>query len=258
MDEPIEPSPPPAVVVPTHRARLQLFLSKPDTFDDICEHVANGGSLLDLSRQYELRYSSIMQWIRADKARSARYDQAYSDRSEWMRQRVLQEVSRLGLSDIRGLFNPDGSLKKMTEMTADQAAAIQAVEVDEIYEFDAEARRKVEVGVTRKVKLWDKIKALEALGREVGLFTPRTQVDMRVTLEDIVSGSFDPGAIQPGRAALSGPGTLTASGPVIQVIPVQTVPTLPIEAPIQSPTTGGISTDGGGQGQAPLEPPAAI
>jgi phage terminase small subunit len=44
--------------------------------------------------------------------------------------RVLQELARIAFFDPRKLFNHDGSLKDITELDADTAAAIASVEID--------------------------------------------------------------------------------------------------------------------------------
>jgi phage terminase small subunit len=45
------------------------------------------------------------------------------------RQRVLDEMARCAFFDVRKLFNADGSLKDITELDSDIAAAIAGVEI---------------------------------------------------------------------------------------------------------------------------------
>ena len=58
-------------------------------------------------------------------------------------------------------------------MSEDVQRAISAIEVEEIFEGRGEERRKV--GEVRKVKFWDKTRALELLGRHVGLIRDRSE-----------------------------------------------------------------------------------
>lgn len=80
------------------------------------------------------------------------------------RARVLTELARVGMSDIRKLYDSDGKMRKVTDLDDETAACIAGVEVDEI-----EVGETV-IGHTRKVKRFDKTKALELLGRHLGLW----------------------------------------------------------------------------------------
>ena len=70
-------------------------------------------------------------------------------------ERTLLEVARLAYSDPRKFYNIDGSLKSILELDDDCAATIASVEWDEI-----KAEGQV-IGLTRKLKQWDKNAALE-------------------------------------------------------------------------------------------------
>lgn len=85
--------------------------------------------------------------------------------------RVISEVARLGFSDLRKLFDEHGALLPVSQWPDDVAPAIAAVEVDELFEGFGENR--IQVGYTKKVKLWDKGKALEMLGRHLKLWVER-------------------------------------------------------------------------------------
>lgn len=93
------------------------------------------------------------------------------DRTKITIDKVVLELARVGFSDIRALFNQDGTLKKPHELSGDQAAAIAAIEVDEIREEGAV------IGHTRKVKFWPKTNALELLGKHLGAWVEKHQVE---------------------------------------------------------------------------------
>jgi len=76
---------------------------------------------------------------------------------------VLREVRRIAMSDPRKLFHADGTLKKITELDDDTAAALSSIEVNEIGTGDAV------IGYTKKLKLWDKNSALANAIRVLGL-----------------------------------------------------------------------------------------
>lgn len=70
--------------------------------------------------------------------------------------RVLTETMRIAYADVRKLFRADGTLKRPDEWDADAAAAVASYEVTEH---------------GPKVRLWDKPKALEMLGKHLKLWT---------------------------------------------------------------------------------------
>ena len=81
--------------------------------------------------------------------------------------RVLQEYARIAFSDIRTFYTVDGALKSIRDLDDDAAAALAGVEVYEerTGQEDVEA-----IGSTKKIKVFDKVKALEALGKHLGMF----------------------------------------------------------------------------------------
>lgn len=85
-------------------------------------------------------------------------------RLEINQDRIAREYARIAFSDIRKLYADDGSLKQIKDLDEDAAATIAGIETDEIKIDDAV------IGYTRKVKQWDKLKALEALGKYEGMF----------------------------------------------------------------------------------------
>ncbi len=98
--------------------------------------------------------------LRRDKVRKA-VDAALArinERASITKERVLQSLLNIAEFDPRRLFNSDGTIKPMSALPNDVALAIASVESD-----DSD-------GDVKKVKLWDKVKALELLGRHLKLF----------------------------------------------------------------------------------------
>jgi phage terminase small subunit len=63
-------------------------------------------------------------------------------------EKVIREVAALAFSDVRKLFNTDGSLKLIHELDDVTAAAIASIEVDEI-KADG-----VVIGQVKKIKVY--------------------------------------------------------------------------------------------------------
>jgi phage terminase small subunit len=88
-------------------------------------------------------------------------------------ERVIQELARIALVDLGRIYDEDGNLLPIKDMPEDARRAIAGVEVDQLFEGRGDDREMV--GVTKKVKLFDKPRALEMLGRHFGLFKDRVE-----------------------------------------------------------------------------------
>jgi len=95
----------------------------------------------------------------------------YAKRTEVTAENILRELGRIAFSDPRRLFNADGSLKAVIELTDDDAACLASLEVLE--EFAGRGEDRELVGHTKKLKLWNKNNALELAGKHIGLFLNR-------------------------------------------------------------------------------------
>jgi phage terminase small subunit len=89
-------------------------------------------------------------------------------------ERVQQEIARLAFSNAKGLFRPDGSMIPVHELDDDMSAAIASVEVrteaSGTSEDDEDGESETRVLSTRKVKLWEKVSALNLAARHLGMF----------------------------------------------------------------------------------------
>ncbi|MBP7398173.1 MAG: terminase small subunit [Chitinophagales bacterium] len=83
-------------------------------------------------------------------------------------ERVLAEYAKIAFSDVRSLFDENSRLLSIKDIPDAIAAALSSVEVDQIYNNIPAG--KVEIGDTKKVKLWDKTKALDSIARHLGMF----------------------------------------------------------------------------------------
>lgn len=87
--------------------------------------------------------------------------------------KVLTELAAIAFIDIRELYNPDGTLKKICELPRHIAAAIEGIECDEIFDH----MTGVVLGHTKKVKFNSKLRALELLMKYTGLLDNRDDKD---------------------------------------------------------------------------------
>lgn len=80
---------------------------------------------------------------------------------------ILRELKRIGLSDVGQAFDEQGRLKPMDQIPEDLRRSIAGVE--SVEEFAGKGGDRQQIGWTKKVKLWDKPKALEILCKHLGL-----------------------------------------------------------------------------------------
>jgi phage terminase small subunit len=115
-----------------------------------------------------------------------------AEKLQYSQERTMLEIARIAFSDIRGLFTVDGALKSLTELDDDTAAVISSVEVseEEVTARDIESELKIVAGTTKKVKLWDKTKALEMLAKHYKIFDDGPKVTNNINLGKLNTGDL--------------------------------------------------------------------
>lgn len=103
--------------------------------------------------------------------------------AEW----ILKEILRVASVDLSQCYGEDGQLLHPKEMPNDVRRAISAIDVHKDF------TEGVEIGETRKVKLYDKLKALELLGRHLKMFKAELEISGKLTLAELVVGSYGDG-----------------------------------------------------------------
>lgn len=101
-----------------------------------------------------------------------------SEKTEITAEKVLKEIAKMAFSNLADYIkiSKDGTAEiDLRKLTREQAAALSEVTVDD----DSIGGQKV------KIKLHDKLKGLEQLGRHLKLFTDRTELDGEVTFKGI-------------------------------------------------------------------------
>jgi phage terminase small subunit len=86
------------------------------------------------------------------------------------KEQIVAELAKIGFSDIRKLFDEDNRLLNIKDIPDDIAASLSSSEVDQLWEQSENG--KVQVGETKKIKLWDKLKALSQLSDIYGYNAP--------------------------------------------------------------------------------------
>ncbi|WP_312697145.1 terminase small subunit [Sphingobacterium mizutaii] len=91
--------------------------------------------------------------------------QELSEQTGVSAQRIIEEYAKIAFSDVRNILTVDGGLKDASEWEDDSAGAIASIKSFEVTTPEGE-----KLGTNREVKMYDKLRALEALGKHIGLF----------------------------------------------------------------------------------------
>lgn len=109
---------------------------------------------------------------RVNELKAARLERVQID-ADW----VLKRIAAIADVDIAKAYDKGGQFLPIKEMPEDLRKTITGIDV---YKDFTEG---VEVGETRKIKLADKLKALELLGRHIKLFTDKVEHSGKVGWE---------------------------------------------------------------------------
>ena len=103
------------------------------------------------------------------------------ERTQVTQDMVIKELAKIAFLDISKLYNESGGLKNIHDIDSDTVRAISSLETFE--EFEGFGADREHIGDVKKVKMLDKTKALELLGKHLGLFTEKVKVEQDVPFE---------------------------------------------------------------------------
>lgn len=86
-------------------------------------------------------------------------------------EKVLKEYAKIAFLDIRRFYNVDGAMKSIHDLDDESAGALAGVETYEEKPMQGvEDAEQITIGQTKKIKTYDKVKALDSLARHLGMF----------------------------------------------------------------------------------------
>lgn len=162
--------------------QLDKFLT--ENFQTILDHTSNGGSILELSRIWQVSFIRITRWLSSDEQRATQYKRALDARGEWFEEVILNEYRGIATTRISDAFNDDGSLKNPKEWPEELQKGIASVETEEL--FEGQGRDRAQIGFTKKLKFWDKRAALSDLAKTRGLFIDVHKHEAGESLEELI------------------------------------------------------------------------
>lgn len=100
-------------------------------------------------------------------------------RSEITADTILHELLRLARVDIGDVYDENGYLLNVKDIPEDARRAIAGIDVFVERDHDG-----VPIGETKKIRFYDKTKALELIGKHLKLFTDRIEVSGSIGLAE--------------------------------------------------------------------------
>lgn len=112
-------------------------------------------------------------------------------------ERWLREIDRCATYDVRKMFDTHGNPKEIVDLDDDSAPAIAGYEFTEDFVGKKDETRTA-VGYTKKVKLIDKIRALELAGKARGYYEEIDASKLVPQIQVVFVNAAQPGSA-PGR-----------------------------------------------------------
>lgn len=173
--------------------QLQTYDALRQKADDTCDdafikmalrHVANGGSLIDISFSHKIRFCDINEIIHSRQDYYESYQKALACRKELQEETCLKELRNLSEENIAKIFKDDGSLMSPKDWPIEIAKCVQSVKMIENTDADGNTHRRFEV------KFYDKLRAIELLGKSQGLFIDKHEIKADQTLTKLIEMSY--------------------------------------------------------------------
>lgn len=99
-----------------------------------------------------------------------------SERTQVTQDMVIAELAKIGFSDLREVVTGSGSLVSVQDWGDNIAGAISSVEVVQRPSGEFDDDGNVIYENIHKLKVWDKVSALEKIGKHLGMFVDRSEV----------------------------------------------------------------------------------
>lgn len=163
------------------RERTHAKLREPEFLDDLCEEIAEGKTLAELLREMDLKYKIVFEWITGDEERRQKYETAIRARGSNLQDVVLTQIRKAATADLMDALDPDGTVKEPDKIPPDIRPAISG------YEVTVDAR---DGSRTTRIKLADKTRNAELLGKTQAMFTEKVDLAGKMTLEQLVMSSM--------------------------------------------------------------------
>lgn len=149
--------------------RENAILAEPEALDEICHYIADRHTLADWCKAKVMRYMVVYSWLHDDKDRLDRYSKALEVRNQHLTDRVVSGLTTITDADHRLAFDKRGKLLQPHKLPDSIAGAVAGIDVT----TNERGER------TTKLKLNSRDRGHELLGRHLGMFRDRVELDVK-------------------------------------------------------------------------------
>ena len=99
-----------------------------------------------------------------------------SKRTEITQDMVLRELAKVGFSDLRNVFTKEGHIINPQDWDDHTAGAVSSLEVIRKPSAEMDEAGNPSFEYVHKFKVWDKVSALEKVGKHLGMFPNKHEI----------------------------------------------------------------------------------
>ena len=190
------PEPPGLITERTTKA-----IGSADFLDLVLKKLAMGGDLISLCDEAGVRYADVVQWLN-EPQNSKVYLAALDARKEWVVATLSRRLEKIADMDPADILTKKMRVKDLNEIPLHVRKCIESIKVRQLQGDDE--------GEIIEVKISNRMKGIEMLLKKLGALMDRTEIDVKVSLEDLILGGMT-AEPTPARALTAGdqapPGT---------------------------------------------------
>lgn len=112
-----------------------------------------------------------------------------NDQNGNLAQQVIDELKKIGFSNIQDMLESGNEIKDITTLDRDKAAVISSIKKSKTTFGDGEGNEGEKETV--EFKMWDKLNALEKLGKHLGIFEADNKQKKAVITVTVTDGDGD-------------------------------------------------------------------
>lgn len=163
-----------------YRANEALGVRPKESMDDIVRHISMGGSLTSYCETMGYSLSTVKGFIFADRGRREAYEAARKEQAFAVRDKIIDQLIDITDADLTSIVR-NGEVLPPSEWPESVRRACQQMNIGRTKDGD----------ITLNIKLPDKLKATELLGKAFAVWTEKIQVDGKIDLAAVISAGRD-------------------------------------------------------------------
>lgn len=140
--------------------------------DIIVGYIDEGKTLREAALRYGVRPGILRRWMERDDDRHKRISEALAAQQTMNRDRVVEWLDEAANADPAKMFDDNGALRPIHDIPPEMRRLITHIEVEN--ERDRETGEVI--GSVAKVRLSNRLQAIELFGKAHGVFVDRTEI----------------------------------------------------------------------------------